>query len=424
MWLHRYLSSASAQLLGKLLSIIMGVLLARYLGPEEFGKYSLFMSIVAFCMLFASFGLPQLLAREVSVLKAKCHYAKLKGMVCWSYIASVTITFLMLIIFSCFYVFYPQKVPIGLLVFVSLCLIVIFKVFTSINSGVLNGDKKPFHAILGLNVIYPLVCVLFMLYQGKALTYDTMLMGAVLATMVGFFTSLFYLYKLSFTQWSSSSMTFPSRRLFKKLYPFGVLAFLTTFNTEFAGMILGFLGHPEQLALFKVSMQAITLITLIFTIISNVNSPYLAEAYAKNQQQVAQSFLIQSANLGFICSLPILFGLLFFGKSVLIFVFGDAYSQAYPILVILLIGQLVRVFMGIPGVALNMSGYEKHTSYIMFFSVLLLTMSLFTLVPHIGALGAAISVAMSTVFWSVTSSYALYKKTGLKTWVNLTLKEK
>lgn len=56
----------TGQVSNKILIFFLTVLIARFLGPGEFGKYSLVVTIVGFCWLFSDAGLSLLAFREVS----------------------------------------------------------------------------------------------------------------------------------------------------------------------------------------------------------------------------------------------------------------------------------------------------------------------------------------------------------------------
>src|SRR3954451_21338917 len=60
------LGSACVRMAGMLVTLLVGVQLARRIGPEGYGIYGTVMAIVALLVVPAQLGLPQLLTRELS----------------------------------------------------------------------------------------------------------------------------------------------------------------------------------------------------------------------------------------------------------------------------------------------------------------------------------------------------------------------
>lgn len=59
-------SSAIIQGFGLLATMAVGILLARYLGPKNYGVYGLVMAVVSLATVVAQFGLPQFATREAA----------------------------------------------------------------------------------------------------------------------------------------------------------------------------------------------------------------------------------------------------------------------------------------------------------------------------------------------------------------------
>lgn len=79
-----FLGTASLQIMGRGIAVITGVIFARALGPEEFGRYSLVLSIIALLTLPAIAGIPSLVVRETSRYHADGKLGLLLGMWAWA----------------------------------------------------------------------------------------------------------------------------------------------------------------------------------------------------------------------------------------------------------------------------------------------------------------------------------------------------
>ena len=78
------MGSAGIRLVGMGFTFLVGIQLARGLGAEGLGVYSIAMSILALLTVFVQFGMPQLLTREVAVAHVNEDWGKIRGILRWS----------------------------------------------------------------------------------------------------------------------------------------------------------------------------------------------------------------------------------------------------------------------------------------------------------------------------------------------------
>jgi len=105
---------------------------------------------------------------------------------------------------------------------------------------------------------------------------------------------------------------------------------------------------------------------------------------------------------------------IFLGNHVLM-VFGSEYVIAWPVLVVLSIGQFVNVLAGPVGNMLSMAGHERVTAFGVAVSVLVIVGLGLILIPTMGILGAAIATATGMVTWNVLLVALCYKRLGIWT---------
>ncbi|MDC9603281.1 polysaccharide biosynthesis C-terminal domain-containing protein, partial [Pseudoalteromonas sp. GABNS16G] len=146
-----------------------------------------------------------------------------------------------------------------------------------------------------------------------------------------------------------------------------------------------------------------------------VISPHIVNAFKSNDMKLLQRLSRQSARGAFAIALPIGLLLIFFGDSLISVLFGEEYSEiSYLPLIILVIGQLFNVFFGSVGFLLAMTGNEKQSFKGQVFAVLVNLFLCWALVPTMGAVGAAIAVSSSIIFWNAILGYLVYRKVGIR----------
>ena len=116
-------------------------------------------------------------------------------------------------------------------------------------------------------------------------------------------------------------------------------------------------------------------------------------------------------------SLPIILILIFFGELLIVILFGKEYLPAYPILMILCMGQFCNVIMGSVGLVLNMTNNEGSALIIIVSVFFINLISIFILIPLYGEIGAALSVSIGQILINVITAIKVRQKTTLKTWI-------
>ena len=115
--------------------------------------------------------------------------------------------------------------------------------------------------------------------------------------------------------------------------------------------------------------------------------------------------------LAFNLSLTLIFVSL--GKYLLTRVFGPEAIDAYPSLLILLIGQVVNSFIGSVGFLLNMTGHEKDVMKAIGFSTLLNIILTFILTPILGIIGTAFSISLTLIISQIAMFFIVKKRLGI-----------
>ncbi|MEZ9006739.1 flippase [Vibrio sp. 10N.247.311.59] len=414
----RYIGTASTQLIGKALSLIIGVILARTLGPEQFGVYAVIMSLLSVICIPSSAGLPQLLIKTISSKYASKEFQEIRGILNWSLIyisiASV-VSILIVYILQQFSLFEPSVndvLIVGLL-------LVPLRGFITRFIGVLNGLNKPVKSQVVNSVIIQslLICMIYAsLKMDFKITSLTILSMNVGATIIGIFI-YYFIYRSSID--SRVFCANPKYKISKwqsSLVPFTLLVVIGTLNTELATLILSHFGSLSEVGYFKVGLQCVSLLTIGLGAINNVLAPTISRNFSTGDTLAVQQQLTQSVWLTSLIAFPAVFVLSVWGDFIINLLFGTEYSESKDILLILLFGQLFNVLMGSPGLVLQMTGNERFALKNLTITLILTLFVMLILIPKYSAVGAAISVTVSIIILNVLSSYDAYVKTGLKTY--------
>lgn len=417
--LNKFLGTAGLQMISRALSVIAGVILARYLGPEQYGLYTYVLSIIAIVTIPVIAGLPQLLIREIAHAELEGKWGELKGLLRWSSAFIISISALvMLTAMLILYLGLISSQTASLLWFA--IFLIPIKSFSAKQGAILNGFRKPILGLFPEFILMPFLAILVYLYFIVSKTEFTSLLLIKVQLITSALTLLLGL-GLIFKERSNNLNHVKPTYYFKKwhiaLLPFTLMIFISTMNAQLANVFLGYFDDKESVASFKVALQGVTLVTLGFAAVNNIIGPKVARLYRSGDIQSTQALLTKSVKLSATFSIPIAVVLIFFGDWFIRILFGEQYLASHPILIILCIGQIINICFGSVGLVLNMTGNEKRSLKALLATLLINVLLLFILVPIYQAIGAALAVSMSLVLWNIWMSIDVYKITKLKTWL-------
>lgn len=104
-----------------------------------------------------------------------------------------------------------------------------------------------------------------------------------------------------------------------------------------------------------------------------------------------------------------------YGASSLLAIFGPEFIGAKSGLVILMGCQLARAMFGPSVPLLTVIGAQKENAALAVAALIVLGLGNLVLAPLYGVLGAAIAVAIATLFWLVGCAVVLDRLSGLRT---------
>jgi O-antigen/teichoic acid export membrane protein len=157
------------------------------------------------------------------------------------------------------------------------------------------------------------------------------------------------------------------------------------------------------------------MVALPLGIVNMVIGPHIARAQKANDKDRLQRLSRQSARASLAVALPVALPLIFFGGAIVELVYGQPYRNAARLpLAILSFGQLVNVAFGSVGMFLTMSGFERDTLRGQVVALLINVVSAMVLIPHMGAVGAALAVAIGFVTWNIVLAISLVNRLKIR----------
>lgn len=178
-------------------------------------------------------------------------------------------------------------------------------------------------------------------------------------------------------------------------------------------IFLGYFTNEGDIAIYDISIRIAALIGFTLEALNSILTPKISKAFSQKDFKKMQKEITFSAKLNFYISTALFIVIIIFSNQILS-IFSKEFVAGQTVLIICCFGQLVNSFSGPVGNILQMTGFHKLFTKIMFLA-LVINIVLNLLLIHLYSMnGAAIAFCISIIFWNFISSYFIYKKLGVK----------
>ncbi len=395
-------------------AFINSILLARYLGKENFGYYILAYATILIITTPTSLGLPLLITRYVSKYKANNNFSAIKGLlflthryiffaICIVYVLAVVTYFFWWQSYSSIFV---ETLLYGFLVFPIL-------VFSSLRSALLRGYKyvifAEFPDTLLRNITFTLL-LLFCIFIDVKLTPQIAMLFQLIAASVGFIFGLIVLFKKIIIPIKSYKPSYFKKEWIQQTLPFTINTSIQVVKTKVLSYLLAAFGSIEAVAVFEVAMRGASLVSFTLDALNLAIAPYISSAFEKNNMLQLQRIVKKSGQIVFLFSLPVALIFILGGKPIIQFLYGNEYGGSYIPLIILCIGQLISSLIGSVGLVLNMTGNQHILSKSNVIAFILNILFSIPLILYFDSIGAAFLYSFVLILQNIYLLYFVKRK--------------
>lgn len=405
------------KLIGMFAGFGVSVFLGRTLGPDGLGIINLSTQIISLLMVFVILGLGNVLVKNISIGYERQNWQQVADNIYTGSIISGGIALVLAltgILFSDFIaveLFGAPKLKIPLIIALA---VMVPQSLSRIYAAGLKGFRKIWQSNLvdktlsvWLVAIGLTILTLFNIdvnVNNVAVLYGIGSLGVTIA--IGIYWKKLFKFKGG-RSWIGKSMLTVAMPL--------LLVNATSIIASNADTImLGAFSSTTEVGFYAVAAR-LALLTSFFLQVSNASlAPKLASLYADNKL-AEMARMVQRVTLGLIVIAFI--ALLFFivTGGFILSLWGEEFTTAYSILIVLSIGQFFNISSGCSGMLLIMCGHEKIHGWISLgFVILNLTLNYF-LITHLGALGAAIATAITVAGENIVKVIYAKLKVGILT---------
>ncbi len=310
--------------LGKVISSILGLVsvayIARELGPDGFGNYTIVVAFLYVFSVFADFGLYNLLTREIS--KPKADEKSIISNIFTTRIILLVFFFLLSFLVVVFIPTYSLQVKMGVL------LASLGFVFLSLSQVLMGVFQKYLKTILpAIADVSARVVQLFLvlyLYQRNSDFID-FLWVFILGAFINFCLIFFFVRK--YTSFRVIFKRSDFLNILKQSWPLAVSSVLVLIYFKGDTLILSFLKSSSDVGVYNVSYKIIENIIFFPAMFVGLIMPLLSKYFISDIQSFKKVFQ-KSFDFLNIISIPLIFGAFYLADDIIYLIGGFEFSAA------------------------------------------------------------------------------------------------
>ena len=398
----------------KILGYLYRLIVARYLGPEEYGLLNLGFAVIGILTAFAVFGLPSGVLRYVAYFKGKSDNSRLKGVIISSLKISLPLSiFLAIILFvlsdiiSINLFHNPALSPIIKILSIALPLFSIISILESVSQAMQLIKYNVLIRNISESAIQLILTIILIL-----LGYG--IFGAVIGHVVAVFTSaVFFIIVIHKKVFPFLDKHIKTTNTYKELILFSwPLIFVYIFGrlqNWIDSISIGIFKSASYVGLYNAAIPTSQLLMILPATVGALFIPTITQLYAQNKSNEINKLYYITNKWAFLMNFPVFLLLIIFSKQILNILFGQQYTEAYMAMIILCIGYFLYSMIQLSsGVLQSVKKTKVLMMNTLVFSILNILLN-FALIPKYGIEGAAIATSISLILLSVLFLIEVHK---------------
>ena len=209
---------------------------------------------------------------------------------------------------------------------------------------------------------------------------------------------------------------FETRLWLRTSAPLLLLTLYTQYSPEVNVVVLGAYLSDGEVAVFSMAFRTAMLIAFGLSAIDAVHMPAVSRMHAQTDVAGMQAILVRSTRLKFWCALVAMGGLVLFGGHVLAF-FGPEFVGGYAVLVVLGAVQVVRAALGPVAEILSITGHQDRSLLVCTCSLVGLIVVQASLLPFFGIVGGAVGVLVVVLVSQGWMFGLVVRHVGVRPWI-------
>jgi len=408
------------EFIGRFIAVVSGavltVVLARLLGSNSYGLFSLTLSILAIAQIFSRLGISKSAARYIAEYK-EVEAGQIPHILRYSFLYTIVSILLVSVAFAISHRYFadllnePDLAPL-LLVGV---LIIVFETLNRYARSIFHGFEKIqagaiLHSIDRI-LRFGVAIILVILGYGAL----GALFGYAFAFMVSSSVGLLYIYIHYYSDIERSQI--------ESIIPKQIIEYalpLTATNTGNAidrrvdSILVGFFVGPAGVAYYAVSKQIVNFVRMPVDALGYTLEPTYKSQQAKGNTGTAARMYEEALSHGLLVYTPVAAGIALIAEPLIQLTFGGDYLGAVPVLHIMAAYALLLVISSLSSGALDYLGRARARAIIRTVSAVGNILLNVILIPRLGVEGAAIATVVTYSAYTFATVYLMLSELELR----------
>jgi O-antigen/teichoic acid export membrane protein len=394
------------------------VYLARTLGAEALGVYTLGMTIIGLLGVFYALGLPQAAVRFVAAYKANARPDLLRGFLVrsatWLLISNLFLVATVLLagpwIAVRFYHTPALKAYLGLF-----ALIAVVGALNAFLGQTLAGYRDVARRTVITNFVgSPVMMVLAVVLVSWGLGLRGYVAAQVASAVLVLVLLIGAVWKLTPKASGFSAGSLPV--LEKQVISFSSAALGMSLLEFVMGqtdkVLIGFYINAREVGIYAVAGALVAFVAIVLQSVNQIFSPTIADLHTRGQIELLGRIFQTLTKWILALTIPLAATMILFAPS-LLRMFGHDFEAGWPILVIGTAGQLVNCGTGSVGYLLLMAGQQRRLIMVQAIMSCVMFVVAMLLIPKWGIVGAAIAASLTNVLTNVWCLREVQRSLGL-----------
>ena len=375
------------------------LLLARWVGSEFLGIYSLANSVRLISEVFGKMGMEIGVMRFVSLLNPDIEKKKIQRLI--GSAVKMTMAFSVvimagLLVSSGFIVTHILKGPPLLKIVLMVFAIAIpFNAITLVVAFATQGFKRLKYKIFITQFLNPTILLVVMIISFWFISVEVALMAPMLvSSIIGFIVMFAVLKKLTGVKNQQLLKAPFDRELLVFSYPLMFVTILLTLMHWMDILMLGAFTNASTVGLYHPAARTAGLLQALLTSFLSIYSPMIAQFHAESDQKnMSGSYKLVSRWL-LTFSIPVALIFLVYPKKVML-LFGAEYLPSANVLIVLTAATFIHAILGAAQSTLSMTGHTRLLLWNAIGAFVINIILNIILIPNYGMIGAAWATLIS-----------------------------
>ncbi|MHA1595079.1 MAG: flippase [Candidatus Baldrarchaeia archaeon] len=403
---------ASGTALGTIILAIASILIARLLGPESYGIYSISLIVPMFLIIFVDIGISPALVKYSAQFRAEGKEYMVADIIRIGFMTKVTISILLFILSfvfaDVFAKYFLNRPYIEDLIRLASVLIVLQALYSTANSVFIGSGRMDWSAVVAvLQPITKLVVALLLIIWGLGVMGA--LLGHIAGYLMGVAVALLFVVSL-YRKYAGGNckqrMRFRDGLLMMVGYGFPLYLsnLLLNFLNQYRMIVLAWFASNFDIGNFKAAMNFLSLLGILIMPISTALFPAFSKFELDTERETLREFFGFSLKYTLLLLVPGVLFIMVVSRELVYFVYGESFVTAPLYLSLLLV---MYVFSGVGTIVLtffNGVGRTKLTLWIRVINAALMIPLLYVLTMWYGVVGLIVAMIVA---WVVASACGL-----------------